>query len=180
MILHQQQLLAELRQITIANKDFALQLTYLPVSELTYKSSTNSWNILECIQHLNLYAEFYHKNISLAIEKSNPIAKPNYKSGWLGEYFINIIRTKDKVKKMKTQKPMNPTGTKLSPQVLKDFIKYQEELLDMIKASENINMEEIRIPTSLSSLIQLKLGDTLRFIVYHNERHIVQAKKLLA
>ncbi|MEO9077333.1 MAG: DinB family protein, partial [Gelidibacter sp.] len=31
---------------------------------------------------------------------------------------------------------------------------------------------------SISNLIKLKVGDTFRVVVYHNERHLVQANRI--
>ena len=42
-----------------------------------------------------------------------------------------------------------------------------------------IDLGKIKIPISIAPFVKIKLGDTLRFIVYHNERHIVQAQNIL-
>jgi hypothetical protein len=35
---------------------------------------------------------------------------------------------------------------------------------------------QIKTSISISSFIKLRLGDTLRLVVYHNWRHLIQAK----
>ena len=59
-----------------------------------------------------------------------------------------------------------------------DFIALQEELLDLLEVAKNKNLDKIKTKTTLP-LVKFKLGDTLRFVIHHNERHIVQAKKAL-
>lgn len=36
-------------------------------------------------------------------------------------------------------------------------------------------VEKIRIPISINQLIKIRLGDSLRFVIYHNQRHFQQA-----
>jgi hypothetical protein len=45
-------------------------------------------------------------------------------------------------------------------------------VFDVIKGSKIANI-------SISKIIRLRLGDALLFVVYHNERHVQQAKNLL-
>lgn len=51
-----------------------------------------------------------------------------------------------------------------------------QELLDQ---AQKINLSSVKTAISLTSLVKIKLGDTLRFMIYHNERHILQAEKAL-
>ena len=43
--------------------------------------------------------------------------------------------------------------------------------------SKKINISKTRTAISISKIIRLKLGDTFRFNVAHNERHLLQAEK---
>lgn len=44
--------------------------------------------------------------------------------------------------------------------------------------ARNKDLGKIKTSISISKWIKLKLGDTFRVIIYHNERHIVQANKI--
>ena len=54
---------------------------------LTWKENKNSWSILECLEHLNLYGEFYIPEIEKKIHNSNTNFELEFKSGFLGSYF---------------------------------------------------------------------------------------------
>jgi len=41
-----------------------------------------------------------------------------------------------------------------------------------------INLVKAKTPVSLTRLLKLRLGDTLRFLVYHIERHVLQAERI--
>lgn len=86
---------------------------------------------------------------------------------------------KEDMKTMKTFKSKNPNASKLNKKnVLLTFIQLQKELLGYLELSKTKNLDKIRTKITLP-LLTFKLGDTFRFVIYHNERHIVQAKKVL-
>ena len=58
------------------------------------------------------------------------------------------------------------------------LLKLQEELLSYLETAKNKNLDKIKTKTTLP-ILKFKLGDTFRFIIHHNERHIVQAKRVL-
>jgi hypothetical protein len=62
---------------------------------------------------------------------------------------------------------------------VQQFEKEQHDLLKIITSAAEINIRKAKIPISISKIIRLRLGDALLFVVYHNERHVQQAKNLL-
>jgi len=40
-------------------------------------------------------------------------------------------------------------------------------------------LNTIRVPLSISKLVTLKLGDTFRFLIAHEQRHFIQARNSL-
>ena len=77
---------------------------------------------------------------------------------------------------MKTFKHKNPTGRMLSPKTIDRFISQQTEFLKLLDQSKSVSLSRTKTAISISRFIKLKLGDTFKFIVAHNERHLVQAK----
>lgn len=150
----------------------------LKASELNWKASEKEWSILECIEHLNRYGDFYLPEISQRIaaaeqKEGNLI----FKSGWLGNYFAKSMLPREKLNKMNTFKSMNPVGSKLDKSVLEKFIDQQKQMLDLLQKARKVDLNKTKTSISISKLIKLKLGDTFRVVIYHNERHIVQANK---
>ena len=81
---------------------------------------------------------------------------------------------------MKTPPSMNTLNARLTPLVLADFIGQQQQFLQLLERARKVNIGKVKTGTSLSRMIRLKLGDTLRFVAYHNERHIRQAQNLIS
>lgn len=80
---------------------------------------------------------------------------------------------------MKTFNEMNPMGKKLDKSVLETFIAQLNQMLQILETARNKDLNRIKTSISISKWIKLKLGDTLRIVIYHNHRHILQAKKAL-
>lgn len=173
------QLLSELTAITQQNIQYVEGFLQRTDEELNYRTSENSWNILECIEHLNLYNNFYIPEISKRIQSSNIFPKTTFSPGILGNYFAKSMLPKEKLNTMKTLKVMNPIHAKLDKEILHKFIQQQQKLLELLEKSKSTHLEKIKTSISISKLIKLRLGDTLRFLIYHQVRHIEQAKKVV-
>jgi len=147
--------------------------------ELNFKPDEKQWSILECLEHLNRYGDFYIPEIKSSIEKTTSVASVNFKSGLLGNYFAKSMLPKEKLNKMKTFKSMNPAGSDLDKGVLEKFIGQQKQLLDLLNDARKIDLQKVKTSISISNWIKLRLGDTFRVVIYHNQRHMVQAHKLI-
>lgn len=173
-------LLHELINLMHEHLAFAENLLLVTDAELNKRLTNESWSVLECLEHLNLYGNFYLPEIKNRIETSSTKATAEFKSGWLGNYFAQSMLPKDKLNKMKAFKSMNPIHSSLSKNTVTVFIDQQKQLLDLLNASRTVNLNKVKTSISITTLIKLKLGDTFRFVIYHNKRHVVQAKKVLA
>lgn len=148
------------------------------LNTLTWKANARSWSILECLQHLNLYGDFYLPQIEHKIEISNSNPDIEFKPGLLGNYFAKSMLPKEKLNKMKTFKDKNPLNAKLDKTVIDQFINQQIKLLDLLNQSGKVSLNKVKIPTSISSLIKLKLGDTFQFFINHMIRHLEQIERI--
>jgi hypothetical protein len=91
-----------------------------------------------------------------------------------------MMLPKDQVNKMKTFTSMNPIGSRLDKTTVTRFITQQQKLLKILEQAKKIDLNKTKTSISISKLIKLKLGDTFKVVIYHNERHIAQAKKIVA
>ncbi|MBD3906592.1 DinB family protein [Chryseobacterium sp. Ch-15] len=173
------QLIDELQQITAENIQFAENLLNQPDEKLNFRFSEKSWSILECLEHLNCYGNFYIPEIRKRIENTDTKSTEIFSSGILGNYFASSMLPKEKLNRMKTFKSMNPIHSKLDKEVLNEFITQQKQMIHLLNEAENIDLNKVKTSINISNLIKLKLGDTFRFVIYHNLRHIKQAKRNL-
>lgn len=154
----------------------------LPEETLNRKPAPGSWSVLECLEHLNLYSDFYLPAIENVLrEKGDSRGDGQFRSGWLGNYFAESMQPKNgKLKKMKTFADKDPAGSRLPADVLDRFLAQQQRMAGLLKKAETADLSRLKTPVSISRWINLRLGDTFRFVIYHNERHMAQAQRALA
>ena len=179
MTLKSDKLIEDLTERTLLHIAQAKKISVLPIEKLNWKACAESWSVLECFEHLNLYGDFYIPEITNQIERSKSIPKENFKPGFLGNYFAKTMLPKNPIRKMKTFKDKNPRGSKLDAVTLNRFILQQEQILKLLDKAKQVDLSKTKTAISISKIIKLKLGDTFRVVIYHNLRHIAQANKVL-
>jgi len=172
-------LIVDLKNTTQENLRFAESLLQKTDDILNKRLSEESWSVLECFEHLNRYGDFYIPEIGQRISSSRTSFHQIFKPGILGNYFAKIMLPKEKLNTMNTLKSMNPIHSELSKKVILEFINQQNQLLDLLEKAKHVDINKTKTSISISRLIKLKLGDTFRFVIYHNLRHIEQAKRIL-
>lgn len=75
---------------------------------------------------------------------------------------------------------MNPIYSNPDIHVLDEFILQQKQVLLLLNDAEKVDLNKTKTSISISNLIRLKLGDTFRFVVYDNLRHVEQVKIILS
>lgn len=164
-------------QTNLIIKQLELLKSY-DIYKLTWKENSTSWSILECLEHLNLYGDYYLPQIEKQIKNSTTKAEVEFNSGLLGNYFAKSMIPSEKLNKMKTFKDKNPLNAKLDKTVIDTCINQQLKLLDLLNEARSVSLNKVKIYTSFSKLIKLKLGDTFMFLVNHIERHFVQIERI--
>lgn len=86
---------------------------------------------------------------------------------------------KEKLHNIKTFKDKKPVNSQLTRAVLGRFVEQQKTLLDLLEQAREQDLSKVKTGISISKFIKLRLGDTFRILVYHNQRHIVQAKRVI-
>lgn len=157
----------------------AEKLKTFDIDVLRWRADNSTWCVLECLEHLNLYGDFYLPQIETKINNAKAVAEPEFTSGLLGGYFSKAMLPKEKTNKMKTFKNKNPIHSNLSIQVIDRFINQQKTLLLLISQSKKISLNKVKISTTISSLINLRLGDAFQFLINHNIRHFNQINRIL-
>ncbi len=148
----------------------------LPEELLGQKENPETWSVLECIEHLKYYSDYYIPEIRKTLSKATPYRAP-FRTGWLGNYFAKMM--KPGTKKISTFKSMNPNGKILTREVISEFLAQQQEMCELLARADSADLTANRASVSIAPWLRLRLGDILRVVIYHNERHILQAENVL-
>lgn len=169
---------ADVRQIILQ----ACQLQHLSTEYLERQPDPNGWSIAQVLEHLNFYSRHYIMAIEKSIHLNQSRPGEYFSPGWLGDYFTRLMKPgadNSISKKMKAPGNALPSARPEARQVLDEFIQWQHQLITLLQISRSVNLESIRIPTSLNKMLKLKLGDTFRFYLAHEQRHFVQIRNIL-
>lgn len=145
---------------------------------------TGKWNVLQVLYHLNSYNSYYLPHIALAIAQgSNVPYSASFKPGLLGNYFVATMlpASNGRVKNAMKAPADHVAGAGYNDiSAITTFIEGQENLLQLLRQARNVNMTRIKVPISISRFIKIRLGDTFRFLIAHQQRHFLQIKNTLS
>lgn len=169
---------ADVREIILQ----ANQLQHLSTEVLTKQPAPGKWSVAQVLEHLNIYSRHYITAIENKLHLNQSGPNTDFTTGWLGNYFTKLMKPREDntiSKRMKAPKNAIPSAQPDAKVVLEEFINHQHHLLNLLQIAKRANLDYISIPTSLSRFISLKLGDTFRFFIAHEQRHFVQIDNVL-
>lgn len=162
-----------------ANTQVFLRLTD---DQLNYRPAPGKWSITEIYGHLNLSLDHYMKPILSRIALAPEYPPDVYRSGLLGDWVYDRImpRSDGSVFRLKTLKIYRPDRSALTDckAELTQFQRHCDALDDILRHVTTKDLRRLRIPFLLPGL-GLQLGDLLRVLVAHGERHLLQAQRLM-
>jgi hypothetical protein len=172
------QLQADVRHIIAAAEHLQ---TADPV-KLNYSPGESSWSVAQVLEHLNAYNRYYLPTIEKSVVHISRDTSAWFIPGFWGNYFTKMMMPKNvfEIKnKMKAMKGYSPTNGLNVDAVFKEFFQHQNRLLHLLDVARRRNLNSIRIPITITKLIRFKLGDTFRFLIAHEQRHMIQARNAI-
>ena len=148
--------------------------------QLLNRPAPGKWSIAEIYGHLNLSMDQYIRRILSKISLAPDHPADNYRSGWIGDFVYGRImpRADGSVFKLKALPAHFPDPARLDGrEELEAFQRHCDALDDILRHVWTKDLRGIRIPFFLNGLVSLRLGDILRFLVAHGERHLLQAQR---
>lgn len=151
-------------------------------TKMVYIPAEGKWSIVQILEHLNAYGRYYLPAIEKGLAAKKTDKSAWFQSGFWGDYFTksmkptNVYEVKNKMRAMKHYNFPNSLNVET---VLNEFLEQQQTTLQLLETAREVDLNAIRIPITLSRLLKLKLGDVFRFIVAHEQRHMIQARNTL-
>lgn len=146
-------------------------------------AAEGKWSIVQILYHLNSYNNYYLPHINDVIKRgSNIPAAATFKAGLIGNYFTNAMLpgSNNTIKNpMKAPADHVPDTNYDDLTAIDGFIEGQTFLLQLLHEARQVNMTRLKVPISISKFIKIRLGDTFRFLVAHQQRHFVQINTIL-
>jgi hypothetical protein len=150
--------------------------------QLQQRPRPGAWSISEVYGHLNLSMDQSIRVILSRIALAPDTNSDEYISGWLGDLACMIImpRPDGSVFKLKARKSYCVEAANIDArEELSIFLRHCDALDDILRHVASKDLRRITIPFFLPRLLRLRLGDVLRFLVAHGERHLLQAQRVM-
>ena len=170
-------------RITTILETVEREFAHLPDEQLRWKPSPDRWSILECLQHLNLAERFYIRNIQhkvdqLGLRQTNPQDQP-LESDWVGKAMLWAIDPAMNVKLPAPGISRPRRAADLHPaNVLAQFLELQTLLRGLLDKAVYLDWNQEKVMTLFGNWLKIRLGDALRMLVAHSERHLNQAMRV--
>jgi hypothetical protein len=182
-VFSRQGLITELLDRTEVLKASTQPFLRLPDEQLYFQPGPGKWSIPEIYGHLNLCLDQYIRSILSRIALAPDHPSDVYRSSWLGDWLYERImpRADGSVFKLKSLQAHSP-AVKAPPdgrEEIEAFQRHCDALDDILRHVWTKDLRRIKIPFLLNGLIRLRLGDMLRFLVAHGERHLLQAQRIM-
>ena len=171
-------LIEKTNEVLEAAEDYSL---YLTNEQMTWQPDDNEWTIAQCLEHLNLYGDDYLPLFEQLIGSSKKNESTTiFKSTWLGEFYVNAVKIEGKADwdKYEVLETYDPSVKGVRNGVLNEFILQQKKLLTILSSASEVSLKKNKINAPNKGWFKISLGDGLRWLVYHNLRHIFQSNQI--
>jgi hypothetical protein len=84
----------------------------------------------------------------------------------------------ESTRKLKAPKIFYPSSSSVDAAIIRRFLDQQNQVIRYIKATEELDLEKIKISSPVTSLITYSLMDAYRIIITHEKRHFHQATRV--
>lgn len=151
-------------------------------TKMVYCPEKGKWSIVQILEHMNAYHRFYFPQIEQQLSVITYQSSPWFNSGFIGDLMTNSLRPKNVVEvtnKMKTSKKYTFPNSLNVETVLNEFLAQQDKFLQLLEMAKTRDLNAIKLPLTITNLIKVKLGDVFRFLVAHEQRHMIQARNTL-
>jgi len=161
-------------------KDAKETFGVLSREQINWKPAEDSWSVGQCLDHLVTTNSAYLKNIGAVVDGTYV---PNFWSkipglpGFLAGQLKKAINPDSKAKH-KAPGVFAPSSSELPDSIIEDFGESQNELIGLMQKLEESDCD-LKIPTPLTDLLNIRIEDALEVIVMHDRRHINQAKRVM-
>ena len=154
----------------------------LTAAQLNWKPAPQVWSIGQCIEHLITTNSTYFPTIEMVLAGQKP-ASIWQKIPWLPRMWGRLLirqLSPEATRKTRTAKVFEPSGRAVGTDIIPRFVTHQQQVMGLLERTARLDLEHIVITSPAISFVTYSLRDAYEIIVVHEQRHVLQAKRLLA
>ena len=126
----------------------------LTVEQLNWKPGTDQWSVAQCFDHLvtahGAYVPIIESVLSGKKKRTFWESVPFLPSLW-GRFLVNGVAPESK-RKLKAPKVLRPESSNIDEGIISRFIEQQNQIINYMKATQNMDLEKIIITSSVANV----------------------------
>ena len=153
----------------------------LRTDQLNWKPAADTWSVGQCFDHLLTSNSEYFPIFDRVLQgqsKTNTFWErlPGLPRFW-GQMLIKSV-SPDAARKQKAPKIFAPTTSAVDAGIIPRFIDQQERVISYLNTITAVDADRIIITSPVARVITYSLLDACRVIVAHEQRHMLQARRV--
>ena len=154
----------------------------LTTQQLNWKPSPDEWSVAQCLDHLitsnqgyiPIFNKLHRGEYKRSLKERLPVLP-----GLFGSLVLNAVKPETK-RKLKAGKGFQPASSEISSDIVSRFEAQQKQIGELMKSNHELNLREVIITSPVLSIVTYSLLNAYRIIVAHDQRHVAQAKRVMA
>jgi len=161
-------------------EELVKELPELNNAQLNWRPSENSWSAGECFRHLIIINQYYVDHFKKTA--GGPDKKLNehgeFKKTLGGRFVLHGVNPNQKFK-AKTKERFNPIHSSIPSNIIDNFLEQHKLIQSLAVRFRGIDLNKIKIASPFTKLIKYNIGDAFMIVMLHDQRHILQAKRVV-
>lgn len=168
-------------QFVALKDDVKTLLSAVNNEQFNWRLQPGSWSMAECFDHLNVTGKLYGATIDDKISEANSrqwFSRGPFRHGALGNLLVKLTEPPVKLK-VKAPSQFIPQANKLVDVVADEFLRIQDQFIIRLREANGIDLARIKIPSPVTHLLKLTLGQVFGLTTAHERRHLWQARQVM-
>jgi len=154
----------------------------LDVDQLNWSPGEDRWSVGHCLDHLmKANAPYFpiFENVENGTKQTTMWERLPLLPRLWGSFLLKSV-SPDNKRKIPAPKVFMPSSEPVPPNTVESFCTQQNELSAQINSLKDLKIENIIITSPALKFVTYTLRNALEIIVTHEQRHLNQAKNVLA
>jgi hypothetical protein len=151
-----------------------LNLSYI---QINWRPADSQWSIAECFEHLVRTNVKFIPVYKIYTVQEYENKELEFKPTLIGKLVLKSVMPGYN-RKFKTPAPFNPIGSDIKESIVKDFLKQNSEITELVKIIDSSKLRK-KITSPFSKFVKYSIGESFIIIGNHNLRHLQQAGRVM-
>ncbi len=181
--LHHAQLQDYARQFDAIKQQARVLVNGMSDEAFNWRPDPERWSVGECLDHLCRTGSLLLPKLDAAVASGRSrdlTGEGPFDYGWLGTWWIQQMQPASR-RTFKSPRPFAPSSSALEKEaVVEAFVALQDQLLERLHAADGLDLRRIKAASAALSVFRLSLGAWFESTVAHEQRHLAQARRVVA